>query len=752
MNEKLEIVRKQKRQAQYAREDQDRLLQQEKENAEIQAKRNALEEDAVFRVKEEEIRLAMDAKKVVDFEKCLTEIEGIKPSELRPEVKEDIAPSRSGISDHAPFVVTSPKPEEVNMIRQIDLLAEIAERSHLPKSEPKMFDGSDPTVYKAFVQSFDQLIANKTRSEADKLHYLEKYTRALPQRLVQSCFNLNSELGYREARELLNQKYGNEFVIANAFLRKLSNWPPIKNDDRDALEEFNVFLLSCRNFMKDGNALVQLNGPSQIQELVLKLPYHLRLAWRNQAFSLLEQGRPVTFLDLSAFVSQQSRLMSLPIFGEVVDKPQGKDRKAVLGSSEMKKSVSMATDVREDNLKGDQLCLACKKANHSLETCFFFAKRSDEEKSKFIQERELCFGCLTVGHIGRNCKKRLQCKKCQKRHPTCLHKSDSPKEYGWFRGSKSVELKDLESTSACCLEEPGHYARAGQPNRVAMALIPVKVRVQGGLKEIITYAGLDNFSSDCFVTDEIVEKLGLVGPRTKISLTTMNETRRAISTRAINGLEVSDIDGNEKVFLPVSFSKDKLPVSKRDVITPEECGRYPHLSDIPFVFIDANVGLLLGANSPEALKPLEIVSGPVGTPYASKHKLGWALNGPIGTRRMSGRQVKVNSVQADYQGIDKELRQMYSNDFRDIGEDELGPSAEDKVWLKKVENSIHKEGGHYCISLPFRHDRMNFADNRSQALRQLHGLKKRIFRDAKFHTDYAEFMSMMIANDFAEEA
>lgn len=219
-----------------------------------------------------------------------------------------------------------------------------------------------------------------------------------------------------------------------------------------------------------------------------------------------------------------------------------------------------------------------------------------------------------------------------------------------------------------------------------MALIPFKVRALGSSRQIITYAKLDNFSCDCFIANEVLEDLGISGPKTLISLMTIECQGKSVATKAISGLEVMDLDENEKIHVPVTFAKETLPISKEDLMNKDECHHYRHLADIPFVYVHAKVGLMLGANLPEALKPLEIVSENECEPYASKHKLGWAVYGPFG--KISRNHVKVSHNQVEHCKIEKELRRLYSTDFTDSAKDDLDPSVEDKIWLNKVESSM----------------------------------------------------------------
>ena len=44
----------------------------------------------------------------------------------------------------------------------------------------------------------------------------------------------------------LSRRYGDVKVMANAYLKRVLNWQPIRSDDSEALDAFSVFLKECR--------------------------------------------------------------------------------------------------------------------------------------------------------------------------------------------------------------------------------------------------------------------------------------------------------------------------------------------------------------------------------------------------------------------------------------------------------------------------------------------------------------------------
>ena len=65
-------------------------------------------------------------------------------------------------------------------------------------------------------------------------------------------------------------------------------------------------------------------------------------------------------------------------------------------------------------------CLYCK-GEHAQELCSLLGKRAHKEKINFLKEHGVCFGCLCIEHISKDCRRRLSCKICGARHPSMLH-------------------------------------------------------------------------------------------------------------------------------------------------------------------------------------------------------------------------------------------------------------------------------------------------------------------------------------------
>ena len=154
----------------------------------------------------------------------------------------------------------------------------------LPKPEVPVF-GRDPVEYSNFVKAFECLIESRTESGSSRLYYLVQYTEGEVQELMRSCLAMDPEEGYREARKLLKQRYGQRYKIATAYVDKVTKGPAIKSEDRKGLQNFATLLTSCRNTLKSIGYSSKIENPESLRGVINRLPYDLRKEWRNNTYN-----------------------------------------------------------------------------------------------------------------------------------------------------------------------------------------------------------------------------------------------------------------------------------------------------------------------------------------------------------------------------------------------------------------------------------------------------------------------------------
>ena len=150
----------------------------------------------------------------------------------------------------------------------------------LPQPELPVFTG-DPIEYCDFIRAFENLVESKTSSSSARLYYLLQYTSGHVQDLVRSCLAMREDVGYSEARRLLAERYGQPFKIATAYVDRVINGQPIRAEDGPALQRFSILLTSCTNTLNEIGYLNRLENPESLRKIVDRLPYPLRLKWRD---------------------------------------------------------------------------------------------------------------------------------------------------------------------------------------------------------------------------------------------------------------------------------------------------------------------------------------------------------------------------------------------------------------------------------------------------------------------------------------
>lgn len=316
----------------------------------------------------------------------------------------------------------------------------------------KVFN-NDPIEYISFIASFEHIIESKIEHAKDKLYYLEQYTSGQSRELVKTCFFLDPDRGFAKAKELLHEHFGNEYQIANAYIKKALSWSPIRAEDSQTLKSFGLYLRGCLNAIHEIAYMDELNLSSNLKLLVGKLPYKLRERWRVEVCHFQEStNRRATFKTLVEFIEKQVKILMDPVFGDIQD-PSPRAVRPAQSSVESKFTGKRFTanaatiDVNPNShqqrssattAQHRPFCLFCS-GEHPLANCSWFKKKRHTDKIAFLKERGICFACLVSGHMSKDCTQSQSCIICNRSHPTALHigkveqnkgieKQESPKE------------------------------------------------------------------------------------------------------------------------------------------------------------------------------------------------------------------------------------------------------------------------------------------------------------------------------------
>ena len=161
------------------------------------------------------------------------------------------------------------------------VMADLAEQlyiSRIPIPEPPVFSG-DPLEYAFWKSAFETLIEKKQIPEEEKIHYLKRYLSGKARECVEGYFMYSSEYSYKDAKALLDKRFGDVFVLQNAFRDKLEAMPKLQSNDYARLQKYSYFLRQCASASK---VIPSVNALSDIREnmrMQAKLPKWLVKRW-----------------------------------------------------------------------------------------------------------------------------------------------------------------------------------------------------------------------------------------------------------------------------------------------------------------------------------------------------------------------------------------------------------------------------------------------------------------------------------------
>ena len=651
-----------------------------------------------------------------------------------------VQPQESSNSDTTDKIVTA--------------ITESFSMSRLPAPEPTIFSGK-PIQYPDWKSSFQAIIHRKNLPPSDKMYYLKRYVSGSAKEAISGLFLQNSSEAYERAWNILDERFGHPFVVAKAYRDQLHGWPRIGVKDRHGLRRFADFITSVETAMQTIEDLKILNDYMENQKLLTKLPDWLVSRWNREVTrQMKEEKKYPDFKAFATFINAEADFACNPISScyavKEAETTSDNTNRAQKPKDERSKTVHSAKTTEESSKqlketpKQQPQCAFCKKTNHQLDACLRFKTETLENRMNFVKENRLCFGCLKTGHMSLDCRKRLACSTCNKKHPTCLHdeRKDSKKKEDRSEEDKPASVP--KSTSC---------ASQGASSVSTSMIVPVWLSSSSKPeKEVPVYAILDTQSDATFILNDICDQLGAETQPTKLRLSTITSQESLVDSQRVTSVQVRGYDSNLKISIPVAYTSTSIPADEDHIPTKTTAKNWDHLQAIEdkmHDLLDCNVGLLIGYDCSQALTPREVVAGKSNEPYGIKTDLGWSI---VGGGNVEGETSFCHKVAVKELPVIQmnDIVRILESDFKETKEDKK-TSQEDLQFLKTMEEGIERtENGHYQMPLPFK-DRPLLPNNRSMALTRLECLKRRFSKDPKYKEDYIKFMNEVLNRGDAEE-
>ena len=200
---------------------------------------------------------------------------------------------------------------------------------------------------------------------------------------------------------------------------------------------------------------------------------------------------------------------------------------------------------------------------------------------------------------------------------------------------------------------------------------------------------------------------------------------RTLDSEAVS-VPVDPLKGGKRIELSEVVVIDEIPAKPNIIPDRGDLQKHDYLRGVDLPRVGAAVTLLIGANSPEALRVEVVRNGSDGCPNAMRTPLGCSLMETA---------FKTDGELDDSQD-DVRLHAM---------------SKEDRRTYTLMKQSVEYINGHYQLPLPWRYDYQILPDNTETAGKRLAGLKRRFQRNPEVHQKYADQMRLTIEKGYAEE-
>ncbi len=619
----------------------------------------------------------------------------------------------------------------------------------LPKSTMMEFSG-DPLDFWLFMNTFDSCVGSLNVSDAAKLTRLLEYCKGKANRVIKPCALMAPTAGYQRARELLVERFGNEYQISRAWIKKVSDGPPVRANSGDDLQDMADDVRGCIETLRAMGRYADSNTETVMVKIANRLPFHLQSRWRKEAVETLRNTGSYPDLDLlQRFLCRVAREINDPVFGVLQNKPISKDSKQKpkpkCFSASASKDTSEAQKAAPKPETYKPTCSLCSK-DHYLNVCVKFKDLSPDKRLDFVKENKLCYNCLKSKHTAKWCLNKSSCgvQDCRRRHSKLLHDALPPPMTAVRENTVAESETPAASSCACASPTP-------DSTKIALPFVAVRVKAADADHSVLTHAFLDPGSTKSFCSRQLLQKLGIHGESTTLALSTLNDENSCNAEEVT--LEVSGTRQKKTVVLPRVYAIDTFPNLTTNCATQDDLNKWDHLRDITIPSDSLDVSLLIGQDNPNVLAPLEVRRGGDMEPYAVRCCLGWMINGPVGENSSIAYSALCNFVRENSQDkLMKQVEQFWKIDTPPmLSSCTAEYSSDDKRAVDTWNESICMKNGHYEMDIPFDKQPPELPNNRYMAEKRLEHLKHRFKKKPELHQKYADGMQDLIQKQFAEK-
>ncbi|XP_069140958.1 uncharacterized protein [Argopecten irradians] len=641
-----------------------------------------------------------------------------------------------------------------------------------------------PDSYLCWRTTFQSVMKEASVTPGEELDLLVKWLGPISSTYASSIRSSNGSdpvLGRRRLLwERLDERYGSPEAVEAALRTKLESFP--KLIDKSKMYELADVLTEILVLKDDPNyhqILSHYDSPLGLRQVLTKLPTRVQSKWTDRAFSY-KATKHVAFPPFSYFVSfikDMARMMNDPgLMFSALDNVQGRGSGPNYSRGDRGPGVKVKkTGIQKESpaQTSERCCpIHPESSTHSLEDCREFLRRTLSDRRQFLKDKSICYKCCSSDkHIRKDCNVQVKCSECgSRKHITALHQPQNNSERKDVSDHKAKQLhggEGQDDVNSKCTAVCGE----GFHGRSCAKVVLVRVYSENEPERAVSaYALLDDQSNRSLASSELLDTLGVTGDAIDYTLSSCSGNFKC-SGRKVKGLVVQTSNGSDSFCLPQLIECNSIPSDDSEIPTPEIVSHFSHLDSIasclPEYRSDCSIGLLIGRDVPEAHHIHQQITGPRGSPFAQKTRLGWVIVGEVCLNKVHppDEPVRISSFKTNVMNRHLSLFTPCINNLRlqesiiydplflKTKDDEIPAwSVEDREFVDLMNRECVQENGFWTAPLPFRKGMKTMPNNRSVALKRAMILDTSLKKDLVKRQHFISFMEKVISSGAAEVA
>jgi len=194
------------------------------------------------------------------------------------------------------------------------------------------------------------------------------YCTGPARKVIEGCMIMPPSAGYARALELLKERFGNEFIILQTWIQKITAGVPIKNNDHSQLQQFANDLVCCRETLLAMNACHEINNQATLLMIIERLPTYLQSRWKREVSLIRAKLKSPDINDVVAFVVNAAAEANDPVYGHLncTGRAEMMKQKHHVSAAAARGTSLATTCSGGDTAYNGKLCMLCSGRLHCL--------------------------------------------------------------------------------------------------------------------------------------------------------------------------------------------------------------------------------------------------------------------------------------------------------------------------------------------------------------------------------------------------